>query len=206
MDANLRQHFDRAVSADPGADPGEMAHAAIVQGGRVRRRRRQTAVAGVAAGIVAALGVAAGVNHEPEAPGPANPPLTVAAAMMPVAAPSCTEKPVEHDATDVILFLAADAAERQRSAIMSALDDDARVESLEFESREQAFDRFRRLWADSPDFVAAVSADQMPESFRVRLVDAAQYSAFRAEYEATDGVDDVLGRVCPSSAPVGGVQ
>jgi FtsX extracellular domain len=167
--------------------------------GRSRRRRRQLAAAAV---VVLALGATAGVNLLPRAPG--EPPVTIAAAMLPVAAPSCSVKPVEHDATDVIIFLAPDATDRQRSALDSELHRDTRVDTALFESREQAYQRFRTRWASNPDLVAAVGVEQLPESFRLRLVNASRYAAFRAEYAVQYGVQNVIGRVCPASAPVGG--
>ncbi|UQU64206.1 permease-like cell division protein FtsX [Couchioplanes caeruleus] len=206
MDADLRQHFDRAVTDDPGADPGEMALAAIAEGARIRRRRRQVAGAGVAAGVVALLAVVGGVSLRSGATESAGPAMTIAAAMMPVAAPSCSEKPVESGASDVAIFLGAEATDRQRSALGAALRGDPRVAELQFENRQQAWERFRRLWADSPDFVAAVSPSQLPESYRLRMVDRSQYRGLLATYAAMDGVQDVVGRVCPASAPIGGVQ
>jgi len=201
VDTSLRDQFDRAVSGDPGIDPGEMAHTAIAEGGRIRRRRKQMAAA---VGVVTVLATVAGLNLLPDAPKSQNPAVTLAAAQMLVAAPSCSPKPVDRNATDVIIFLATEATDRQRSALKSALDDDPRVDTLLFENREQAFQRFQAMWKDSPDFVAAVGPDQVPESFRLRLVDASQYTAFRGKYAAMDGVDDVIGRICPPSAPVGG--
>lgn len=197
MDTNLREQFDRAVGDDPGADPGVMAHAAIVRGARMRRRRRQAVAAGVAAGVAAVLAAVSLPSSE-------EPQVTVAA-MMPVAAPSCTVKPVETDATDALVFLDSGMTGGQRSALESALAGDPRVATLLFESREQAYERFRSRWADNPDLLAAVSADQFPESFRLRLVDASQYAGLRADYMAMDGVDTILGRACAADAPVGGV-
>jgi len=204
VDTSLREHFDRAVSDDPGIEPTEMAYTAIAEGGRVRRRRKRRAAASVAAGVVAVLGAVAGLNLSTEAPRSENPPMTIAAAMMPVAAPSCSAKPVDRDATDALIFLAADVTDRQRSALESALGDDARVDILLFENRERAYQRFRTRWASNPDLVAAVSAGQFPESFRLRLVNASQYTALRGQYAAMDGVEQIIGRTCPPSAPVGG--
>ena len=200
MDASLREHFDRAVSDDPGIDTGEMAHTAIAEGGRLRRRRRMAA-ASAAAGLVTVLGAVAGLSHWSERQGPQNPPAPAAGAMMPVAAPSCSAKPVDRDATDVLILLGGAVTDRQRSALESALGADKRVGVLRFEDREQAYQRFQQLWADSPGFVDVA---QFPESFRVRLVDASQYTAFRRQYAAIGGVQQIVGRVCPPSAPVGG--
>lgn len=205
VDTSLREHFDRAVSEDPGMDHGAMAHSAIAEGGRVRRRRRMVA-ASAAAGLVTVLGAVGGLslNLLTEAPSSDSPPVTIAAALMPVAAPSCSAKPVDRDATDVLVFLATDVTDQQRSLLESALHDDARVGILLFENREQAYQRFRTRWASQPDLVAAVSANQFPEAFRLRLVDASQYTAFREHFAAMEGVDQIIGRTCSPSAPVGG--
>lgn len=206
MEPDLREQFDLAVSDDPGADPGAMAYAAIQEGGRIRRRRRQLTAAGVAAGVVMVLGAVAGVNLLTGAPKPVAPPPAVEAAMMPVAAASCSAEPVSSDATDVAIFLRMDSTAGQRAALGRALDGDARAGTVRFQSRDAAYQRFRALWADSPDFVASVGPAQFPESFRVRLANPAQYTAFQSVYAAKDGVDMIVGRRCPASAPVGGLQ
>ena len=202
MEPTLREHFDRAVGADPGAPLGEMAGAAIAAGGRLRRRRRS--VTGLAVGLVALAG--AGLVLAPDAPGPAGPPVTIAAAMLPATAPSCRPDPVETGATDALVFLTDGAADGRRAAIGTALRDDPRVGAVIFESREQAYQRFRDRWADNPDLLAAVGAAQFPEAYRVRLTAPAEFAALRSEYAATAGVSQVIGRRCAPDAPVGGIR
>jgi len=218
VDANLREHFDRAVSDDPGADLGEMVQAAIAHGVRIRRRRRQLTVAGVAAGVVMVLGVVAGVNHRSPVTRPANPaavspaaasPAPVVPAMTLVAAVGCSDKPVAKEATDVVVFPGdADghATDQMVSRLRSDLKDDPRVAALSFETHEQAYQRFRKLWPNNPDFVASVSPNDLPEFFRLRLADASQYTAFRTQYAARADVMLIEGRICPASAPVGGIR
>lgn len=205
MDQNLRDHFDRAVRDDPGAALDEMADAAIAEGDRLRRRRNHRLAAGVAAGVVVVIGTAAGVTMSLNPSSPAAPPQTIAAAMMPVTAPSCVQRPVEADATDAVIFLTDGLTDAQRSALGAALRDDPHVDAVTFESREQAYQKFRTLWADSPDFVDAVSPDQLPQSFRLRLSVPAQYTDFRARYATMAGVQDIIGYRCAKDAPVGGV-
>jgi cell division transport system permease protein len=206
---DLRDHFDRAVSDDPGAALEDMADAAIAEGGRLRRRRNQRAAIGVAAavaaGVVVVIGTVAGLNLSPNAPKSAVPPVTLAAAMMPVTAPSCRHDPVDADATDVVIFLAAEVTDVQRSALDTALRDDPRVDAMMFENREEAYQRFRTRFAQYPDFLAAVSAAQLPESFRMRLGAAEQYTEFRLQYATMDGVGQISGRRCTKDAPVGGI-
>jgi cell division transport system permease protein len=213
VDTGLREHFDRAVSGDPGADLGEMARAAIAQGGRVRRRRQQMAVAGVAAGVVMVLAVVVGVNHRSPATAPENPaaaaPVSVAPPMTLVAAVDCAEQPVPSEATDIVI-IPGDAdghvTDQMVSRLSSDLKNDPRVATVLFETREQAYQRFKKLWADYPDFVASVTPDSLAEFFRLRLVDAAQSIAFRTQYAARADVSVILGFRCRPSAPVGGVQ
>jgi hypothetical protein len=204
VEQQLREHFERAVAEDPGVAPDEMARAAINEAVGLRRRRSRLVTAGVAAGMVVAVGTTVGLKVAVGSPAPAGPPVTVAAAMAPVAAPSCERQPVERDATDAVVFLTPDLSEPQRAALMIALRNDPRIAALIFESREQAFQKFRTRWAQEPDLVAAVTADQLPESFRLRLVVAAEYTTVRSRYASMDGVEQVIGRRCAKDAPVGG--
>jgi hypothetical protein len=205
VELDLRDEFDRAVGDDPGVAPGEMARTAIAEGVRRRGRRRRLTAVAVAAGLVLAAGAATGLNVA-LGDRPGDDPMTVAAAMMPVAAAACTAHPVERDATDVVVFLGGEPTERQRAAVETALRADPRVGALVFESRAQAYERFRVRWKREPDFLATITAEQLPESFRLRLVSAAQYAAFRTQYATMAGVDQVIGHRCASSAPIGGLQ
>lgn len=204
MERRLREHFERSVGEDPGVASEEMARAAIFEGVHLRRRRSRLAAAGVAAGVVVAIGTAAGLNLEVRSPTPSGPTVTVAAAMAPVTAPSCQRQPVERDATDAVIYLTAESTNQQRAVLTTALSDDPRIDALIFESREQAHQRFRTRWAQNPDLLAAVTADQFPESFRLRLSAASQYTAVHSQYASMDGVELVIGRICAKDAPVGG--
>jgi hypothetical protein len=201
MAEHLRDHFERAVGDDPGVPAAEVARAAMAEGGRLRRRRRLV-TAGVAAGLVAVAGGVVGLHQSSD---PAPPPMTIAAAMMPATAPSCSPEPVERDATDAVVFLDNDATGSQAAAVGTALQADPRVKAMIHESREEAYERFRMLWADSPDFVAAVTPQQLPEGFRLKLNAPSQYQALRAQYAAMGGVAQIIGRRCSGDAPVGGV-
>ncbi|MEU4158000.1 permease-like cell division protein FtsX [Actinoplanes sp. NPDC026670] len=205
MNRDLRDRFDGAVGGDPGVPPGELAMAAIAEGSRIRRRTR--IAAGVATGLVLVAGGAAGAALPWGAPDPAAPaPETIAAAMLPVSAPTCSERPVDENATDLAVFLATGATDGQRAEVEAAVHDDARVDVVVFESRDSAYERFADLWADSPDFVAALDVREFPESFRLRLVSPEQDAAVRGRLAALPGVSQIIGHTCPKSAPVGGLR
>ncbi|MBU2666160.1 permease-like cell division protein FtsX [Actinoplanes bogorensis] len=202
MNANLRDQFDRAVGDDPGADVGAMAAAAVVAGGRIRRRRRLTAVAGAATVVVMGLGVVAGVNFQTREP--AEPAVTVPMGFS--LAQDCNYRSEEKRATDVAIFGKTGITGRDRAAIRDALGADGRVKEMVYESNQEAYERFVGLWKDSPEFVKSVTPESLPESFRVRLKDAREFRSFRAEYAKMAGVQDIIGNVCPPSAPVGGIK
>jgi cell division transport system permease protein len=71
-------------------------------------------------------------------------------------------------------------------------------------TQAETYERLRELWKESPDFVAAIDADSVPASYRVRLRDRARFADFSRDYVNKAGVGDIIGRVCPASAPIGG--
>jgi cell division protein FtsX len=119
-----------------------------------------------------------------------------AVAMMTQREPTCTW-PARRSATDVSIFLRADITDAQRAALQAALRADPVVQGLQYESRDAAYQKFKVLWRDSPDFVAAVDADSMPESFRFELARPSEYPAFAARLKSQAGVQDLVGGVCP---------
>ncbi|BBH70650.1 hypothetical protein ACTI_73350 [Actinoplanes sp. OR16] len=203
MEPDLRQQFDVAVSADPGADPGEMARSAIARVGRIRQRRR-LAMAGSAAAAVVAVVAAVGVLKVTDGAAPPAGRQEIIEAGMRLAAPQCSADPVSTGATDAAIFL-GDPTARELAAVGRALDDDERVAAVIFESRAEAYAKFTEHWKDAPDFLAAVGPEQMPVSYRLRLADPDRFAELSRDYAGKPGVGQIVGRVCPASAPVGGV-
>ncbi|SCE69571.1 hypothetical protein GA0074695_0379 [Micromonospora viridifaciens] len=196
MDQNLRLLFDRALADEPEPPPGDLAGRAMATGTSLRRRRHRL-VAAAAAGVVtlAALGV---VNVATPPSGP-TPPETVPAAFAMLVNPAC-ESPARGTATDVSIFLKMDVTDQQRSAVRRALAADPVVRTVRFVSREDALARYRKIFEDKPELVAAVKAEQLPESFRIKL--AGQYAGLAARIGRMPGVDDMVGSVCPAGASV----
>ncbi len=93
---------------------------------------------------------------------------------------------------EVSIFLRKDVNDAQRTAINQAIDSNTLVESKTYETREQAFEKFKVLWRDSPDFVASVGPDSLPESFRVKLKDPEQYRAFADQMQGQQGIQDIV--------------
>ncbi|HEY8472567.1 MAG TPA: permease-like cell division protein FtsX [Natronosporangium sp.] len=93
---------------------------------------------------------------------------------------------------EVSIFLAPDITDEQRAAIDQSLSTDPMVASYYFESREQAYERFRSLFADSPELVAATDAESLPESFRVRLTDPERFTEISDRYRSVEGISEIV--------------
>jgi cell division transport system permease protein len=93
---------------------------------------------------------------------------------------------------EVSIFLRQDVTDAQSQAIGAAIDQNSLVASKTFESREQAFEKFKQLWADSPDFINSVGSDSLPASYRVKLKDPEKYKQFATTVQGMAGVQDIV--------------
>ncbi|MFY1698340.1 permease-like cell division protein FtsX [Solwaraspora sp. WMMA2101] len=200
----LRTHFEQAFDGEPPpATPGEeLARAAMAGGTRLRRRRRLT-IGGAAVAVTALAAVAAGLAV-PVRDAPAPVPAQV---VLPSATPVlCEGVSAEDVATEASVYLAEQVTDAQRAAIDTALRADPRLSTVRYDSRQDAYERFRQMYRDgppevfslyTPEEIAQVTADQFPESFRLTLTDPAAYPQLEPDLRALPGVDEVVGRFCP---------
>ena len=78
----------------------------------------------------------------------------------------------------------------QRMTIKSDLDALPVVQSVFYESQSEAYARFQERFKDSA-IAQNVTADQLPESFRVKLKDPTQYAVVVSAFSGRPGVDIV---------------
>ena len=78
----------------------------------------------------------------------------------------------------------------QRLAIKTDLDALPVVQSVFYESQSEAYARFQERFKDSA-IAQNVTADQLPESFRVKLTDPTQYAVVVSAFSGRPGVDVV---------------
>jgi cell division transport system permease protein len=93
---------------------------------------------------------------------------------------------------EVSIFLSEDVTDSQSAAIAQAIDQSPLVASKSFESREQAFEKFKVLWKDSPDFINSVGPESLPASYRVKLKDPEQYKSFASSVQSLPGIQDIV--------------
>lgn len=79
----------------------------------------------------------------------------------------------------------------QHTSLRQDLASDPLVANVYYESKQEAYQRFKKLFRDQPDLVEATSPDALPASFRVKLDDPRQFAAIRDKYAARPGVDEI---------------
>lgn len=92
---------------------------------------------------------------------------------------------------EVSVFIRDAASTDQITALGSKISDMPEVEKVFFESREEALQRFRELFRDSPDLIGNVDADAMPQSYRVKLRDPEKFAVIRARLAGDPTVEEV---------------
>jgi len=79
------------------------------------------------------------------------------------------------DKIEVSVFLAKGITSQQRDSIGGQIRELQAVERVFYESQQQAYQRFKDQFRDSPDMVRNVTASVLPESFRVKLRNPNQF-------------------------------
>lgn len=80
--------------------------------------------------------------------------------------------------------------EDQRKTILETLEANPEVEGVFYESKDEAFEEFQRVFADSP-ILPSRTAEQMQDSFRIKLVNPENYQGIVAEANGLQGVQNV---------------
>ncbi len=106
-----------------------------------------------------------------------------------------------YDRVEVSVFLcgaesqvptcAGEVTPEQREEIERELRAMPVVESVFYESKEEAYQRFQEYYEDSPAITDNVEVDQMPQSFRIKLRNPEQFEAVAAVFATRAGVETV---------------
>ncbi|GAA0226269.1 permease-like cell division protein FtsX [Cryptosporangium japonicum] len=92
---------------------------------------------------------------------------------------------------EITIFLETAVTAEQKDALQQKLESDSEIKSVTYESKQEAYERFKELFADSPDLVENTKPESLPESFRVKLKDPSEANAIDAKYKTEAGVDQV---------------
>ncbi len=86
------------------------------------------------------------------------------------------------DKIEVSVFLDNAITDPQREEIRRQLQSLKVVQQVYYESKDQAYARFKEQFKDSPDMVRNVSKDALPESFRIKLTDPSQFALVHDQF------------------------
>jgi hypothetical protein len=100
------------------------------------------------------------------------------------------------------IFMAVRAKPSSTSAVRTKLESDPDVVKYRFLDHQDAYDEFKRLFADQPDLLKAEPSDgsHLPESFRLDLRAGAALETVAARYRRMPGVQDI-GTPKPTGVP-----
>ncbi|TDC93296.1 permease-like cell division protein FtsX [Actinomadura sp. 7K507] len=108
-----------------------------------------------------------------------------------------------YDKIEVSIFLCAktssnpscqkqDVTDQQRQTLKAQLDKLPQVSEVQYENKQQAFERFKDNFAGSPGFVESTREGDIPDSFRVKLKAPEEYKAVAQAMLGQPGVDTVI--------------
>jgi cell division transport system permease protein len=94
---------------------------------------------------------------------------------------------------EVAIYLKSDVTDDQRSALKAKLDSDPLIKKpVNYETKQQAYDKFTKEFKDAPDLVDATKPESLPESFRVKMATGASFDAVKAEYATDPAVSRII--------------
>jgi cell division transport system permease protein len=92
---------------------------------------------------------------------------------------------------EVSVFLQKTIPPAQQDHIQSLLTHMPQVKSVTFESQQDAYQNFKRLFASQPALVQNVGPDALPASFQVKLKNPEEFSVVAAQLQGQPGIDKI---------------
>lgn len=108
-----------------------------------------------------------------------------------------TMRDVYYEQVEVTMFLKTQdgVTQEQKDLIHTDLQADPLVQKVEFESKEQAYERFKAIYSSAPELTSLTKAESLPESYRVKLKNPNTFEEFQAKYQkyvGTGGIDTIV--------------
>lgn len=92
---------------------------------------------------------------------------------------------------ELSVFLRDGITPDQQRSLEAAIRGMPEVQKVYFESKQQAFEQYKRMFKDSPAITENVDPNALPASFRIKLKDANQAQAAASKLQGRPGVDEV---------------
>jgi cell division transport system permease protein len=92
---------------------------------------------------------------------------------------------------EVSIFLLDGIPESQKLSLEQALNEHPVVDHVIYESKEDAYNHFVRLFEGDDVMIDSVTPEILPASFRVKLLDPEQFAVIESQFSGYPGVDEV---------------
>ena len=93
---------------------------------------------------------------------------------------------------EVSVFLRDDISASQLNNLNQILTQMPQVSNVHYESKQEAFQRFQRIFSNQQALVQNISQDSLPASFRVRLKDPQQFQVVAVQLQGQPGIDRIV--------------
>jgi cell division transport system permease protein len=93
---------------------------------------------------------------------------------------------------EVSVFLTDDISPSQQQRLNELLTQMPEVASVRYESKAEAYERFKDIFSNQQDLVRNVNEDALPASFRVKLKNPEQFEVVRARLAGEPGIDNIV--------------
>jgi cell division transport system permease protein len=93
---------------------------------------------------------------------------------------------------EVSVFLRDDISDSQLNNLNQILTQMPQVSTVHYESKQEAFQRFQRIFANQQALVQNISQDSLPASFRVKLKDPSQFQVVAVQLQGQPGIDRIV--------------
>jgi cell division transport system permease protein len=93
---------------------------------------------------------------------------------------------------EVSVFLRDDVSISQQNHLGDVLNQMPEVASVHYESKDEAYRRFKEIFKNQKALVENVSPDSLPASFRVKLKDPQKFDVVAARLTGQSGIDKVV--------------
>jgi cell division transport system permease protein len=93
---------------------------------------------------------------------------------------------------EVSVFLLDEISPAQRDHLNQILTQMPEVQNVHYESKEEAYQRFKEIFKSQSDLINNVSPDALPASFRVKLKDPEKFAVVDARLQGQPGIDKIV--------------
>jgi cell division transport system permease protein len=103
-------------------------------------------------------------------------------------------KELYYDKLEVSIYLTDDINAQQRRAVDAQLKASPEVAEFQYLTKEEAYERFKRLFRGNPQLLANATKEDLPATYLVRMKDPERYTVLAQQFHRTAGIDQVQGQ------------